>query len=178
MQQLAALFGGTQGSPANPCELRGRSVTQRGDQKLREISCTWGSKSSPESPSSDPACQSWHLLLAGYWWATLICTGTWSGLASMSLELGFLHVLTNIACPTQNIPSHLQERLSETLKRFWGGGKMGRWARRCEGLASEAFQDRGKVEKCKYGRGKKGKQVETWGDSRRATLGERVCQLR
>lgn len=71
------------------------------------------------------------------------------------------------ACSTQNksyqnIPSHLQERLSETLKRFWGGGKMGRWVRRCEGLAVEAAQDRGKLEKHKYGEGEKGGEpVET-----------------
>lgn len=79
----------------------------------------------------------------------------------------------------QNIPSHLQERLSETLKRFWGGGKMGRWVRRCEGLAVEAAQDRGKLEKHKYGKGEKGGEpVETWEDSRRATLQERVCWLR
>lgn len=32
MQQLAALFGGAQGSPANPCEPRERSVPQWGDQ--------------------------------------------------------------------------------------------------------------------------------------------------
>lgn len=54
--------------------------------------------------------------------------GSWSSLASMSLEL--LHVLTNNACPTQtlsyqNIPAQLQERLSETVKRFLGEGKVG-----------------------------------------------------
>ena len=47
------------------------------------------------------------------------------------------------------------------MKRFWGGGKMEGWARRCEGLASEALQDRGKLEKYKYGKGEKGKPVET-----------------
>lgn len=62
MQQLAALFGGAQNSPVNPCELRERSVTQSGVQELRNTSCTRGSESSPEVPSLpwDVRAGSWH----------------------------------------------------------------------------------------------------------------------
>lgn len=41
MQRMAALFGGVQGSPVNLCEPRERSVTQWGDQKLRENVRGW-----------------------------------------------------------------------------------------------------------------------------------------
>lgn len=93
----------------------------------------------------------------------------------MSREL--LHVLTNNACPTQilsyqNIPTQLQERLSETVKRFLGEGKVGGWVRRCDELSSKALQARRKLEMCKYGKGEKGKPLETREDSKKATLGK------
>lgn len=50
-------------------------------------------------------------------------------------------------------------------EKMWGAGHRG-------------TSGRGKVEKCKYGKGEKGKPVETWEDSRGATGGERVCQMK
>lgn len=108
---------------------------------------------------------------------------SWSALASISLELGLLHVMTNVCVllkprPIKTFPPISKKSFLKLWRDFWGGGNMGGWARRCEGLASEAPQDRGKLEKCKHGRGEKGKQIETWEESRRATLEERVSQLR
>lgn len=60
---MAALLGGAQSSPINPCELREKSVTKSGVQKLRNTSCTRGCESSPEVPALpwDVRAGSWPL---------------------------------------------------------------------------------------------------------------------
>lgn len=132
MQQLAALFGGTQNSPVNPCELRERSVTQSGVQKPRNTSCTRGSESSPEVPALF-----WYVR-DGIWplGAKQICAGlVWQ--CPYVIGIRNFNFLTNKNILLKSYPIKIflpisKKRVYETLKRFWSGGRTVGWMRRCE----------------------------------------------